>query len=1050
MSRTLLSLALLGSALLAPAAAQAQPNQVKVIKDDRGWRLQVDGKDTFLHGVNWGYKPIGTNYSYDFWDQDEAFIEGELRKEMALLRSMGINTIREYDSMPPKWVEWIYDNYGIYTMINPLVGRYGAEIDGVWRPNTNYEDPRTREVLKEMTLKSVARYKDTRGIIGIMLGNEANYGLSWSSFEIENLPEGERNARKARFLYSLYGEIITEIHKIDKNHPVSICNGDLQYIDIIAEEAGNMDIFGTNVYRGRTARDLYKVVEEKLDLPIYYAEFGADAYDAKNGREDGNTQALYFRDQWEDVYLNAWGNGGVGNAIGGYSFQWADGWWKYKQEENLDIHDTNASWSNKAYIDDWTPDGNNMNEEWFGIMAKTPPKPDGSFDLQPRPAYFVLRDAFKLDPYADDTPEDIKAHFAALEPGDYAAEVAAFKALGAVSDRRVELTTARIDLSMYTVGGTYKPGGGPLNTTVQGEQSVYLGGTVRPTDNMSAEAIVNIVGNVATNPIDNIRYENRGNRNLTPEGFEGSLEGLDRVQLYQASFDWSTDKVDVDGFYRTGHYHWGFEGDVWGLYPEANYGPNLDTYFGVAPIGVELTGKKELEGLAVAVGPQLWWGANPAILARGTKKMLGGEWTLVHHEDIAAANVSATSAAVSEQVIRRTGLVGVYKKRGWVIEAAGLFSGSNKIGQDFTYTVDAKEGEASYQDSGKHLVEDQIRLQDTFGGKLSISRPIAKTRLFLQGGYQGLVADGGYDTRRNQLGWTLNPSGRGNQWHVNAGAFIPVGSFQIGPNVLVNRPLVGPNEVMADNVDVPNGWFFPGTTGRNFRDDPFAVLENRETYGAELLMVYDPTPGSYFFSWDDLDREDAKFAASLDIAYRHQPTVRDANFSFTGDGILFAFPGSPEARDEWQITSRMMINSHGTRVVLSPYVAQQQSRGIDDRLVTRAGVDFTAVHGKTVVQGFARFNDWGPFDFYRDFNFTFPYQTMLDVSTGVGRAKLLSMSTRLGVRAKVRGLDQNSVIPNPTDLAPAPTIDPSTGTVLNSIDAGAWEGEILTYIRVMR
>ena len=34
------------------------------------------------------------------------------------------------------------------------------------------------------------------------------------------------------------------------------------------------------------------------------------------------------------------------------------------------------------------------------------------------------------------------------------------------------------------------------------------------------------------------------------------------------------------GFYRTGHYHWGYEGDLFGLYPEANYGPNLDIYNG--------------------------------------------------------------------------------------------------------------------------------------------------------------------------------------------------------------------------------------------------------------------------------------------------------------------------------------------------------------------------------------------------------------------------------------------------------------------------------------
>ena len=57
------------------------------------------------------------------------------------------------------------------------------------------------------------------------------------------------------------------------------------------------------------------------------------------------------------------------NAIGGFVFEWRDEWWKYLQEENLDTQDNNASWSNQAYLFDWAEGKNNMNEEWFGIMA---------------------------------------------------------------------------------------------------------------------------------------------------------------------------------------------------------------------------------------------------------------------------------------------------------------------------------------------------------------------------------------------------------------------------------------------------------------------------------------------------------------------------------------------------------------------------------------------------------------------------------------------------------------------------------------------------------
>ena len=112
-------------------------------------------------------------------------------------------------------------------------------------------------------------------------------------------------------------------------------------------------------------------------------------------------------------------------------------------------------------------------------------------------------------------------------------------------------------------------------------QSYFIGFEGEPAPNMRANVNFNVLGNVATNPIDEIFYENRA-RPIVVDTDEGAvaLNDVNRVQVYNASFDWNEKNFDLRGFYRTGHYHWGYEGDFFGLYPEANYGPNLDIYYG--------------------------------------------------------------------------------------------------------------------------------------------------------------------------------------------------------------------------------------------------------------------------------------------------------------------------------------------------------------------------------------------------------------------------------------------------------------------------------------
>jgi len=109
--------------LSAPALA-ARVMDVQIVSDDAGQKLQLGGEDYMVLGMNWGYMPIGENYMYNLWEKPEPFIKAVVDREMGLLADMGVNSIRQYAGIPPEWVEYIYVNYSINTIINHTMARY--------------------------------------------------------------------------------------------------------------------------------------------------------------------------------------------------------------------------------------------------------------------------------------------------------------------------------------------------------------------------------------------------------------------------------------------------------------------------------------------------------------------------------------------------------------------------------------------------------------------------------------------------------------------------------------------------------------------------------------------------------------------------------------------------------------------------------------------------------------------------------------------------------------------------------------------------------------
>jgi hypothetical protein len=1031
--------------LMLSYSLQAQSNQVAIVNDNNGIKLVVDNQDFMINGMNWDYLPIGTNYNYSLWNQSDNFIKSALDVEMSLLSNMGVNAIRVYTGIPARWITYIYNNHGIYTMLNHSFGRYGLNVEGAWIATTDYANPSTQALLVKEVTEMAEQYKNTPGLLLFLLGNENNYGLFWDGAETENIPIEERKStERAQSLYEMFNQGALAIKGIDTNHPVALCNGDLLFLDIIAEKCPDVDIFGTNMYRGVSFGDAFERVKNEYGKPLLFTEFGADAFNAQSNSEDQGAQAYYMSGNWKEIYANAAGMGKTGNSLGGFTFQFSDGWWKFGQTKNLSVHDNNASWSNGGYLMDFVEGENNMNEEWFGICAKGQTEVNGMYELYPRAAYYALKNAHGFNPYeAGNDLGKLEQYF-----ND---KVRLSDAVLTARGDKAALQTEKlkyIQLSRFSAEFTTFNTGGNLITTPKNAdpnvrqypdqlgfdhmQSFFVGIEANPAPNLRASVEFNMVGNVAQNPINEIFYENRA-RPVTVNTTNGNVRfnDVNRFQVYNASLNWNHKWFNLDAFYRTGHFHWQYEGDFFGLYQEANYGPNIDIYNGEAPVGFEIELKKQLRGLKLAFGPELWWGANPALLVKYHREFKNYEIAGVFHEDIAQRGTTESSFAIPQPKTRRATLYAHADYGKFGIGLGGIWGGNPLNGRAYQVTRG---------DNGNpEVLETTIKPQDNWGGKMKTTYTGGKFNWYAQGAAMGLVANGGADATITYTGWKLKDSGSGNQYNFLTGLTYNIGNFQIAPNFLWQRPVEGP---MLADVQAPGRL-------RNILDDPFVVRGNREQIAGEILFSFDPTPATYMYEWDNDFAEDAKFAASAGFIFRRLPTSQDAAIGILPNGrTTFAFPGAAPAQDLWEAHARIVSKINPDFGIIGNfYGGKAQANGDSERSINRVGGDVRVIYKQLKLTTAVKLNDWGPYDYHRDFNLTYPVQLILDISTVLGKPSWKFIpQTKIGVMGTWRALNQYS-----DRYCPGTTIDVNGDEVCVTDLSGYENGnewEIRAYIHL--
>lgn len=379
--------------------SQSMGDEFKLVKYGSGdWQFLINGKPFMIKAITYGPTRVGEspddgslqNWTtqdlnsnniidspYESWvdkNADNAQNKGEIAiGDFQLMKEMGVNSIRLYHQpfeLNKEILGQMYSKYGIYIMLGDFLGKYTLGSGADWETGTDYDNPQHRESMLASIRQMVEEFKDEPYVMMWLLGNENVYGLGCNA---DKKPESFfKFANKAALL----------IKSLDpKKRPVAIVSGDILYLDVFARNCPDIDVFGTNAYRGRHGfLDIWDEVKKIAEKPAMITEYGAPSY--ARGYTDSESQqyqAQYHKACWLDIVCNSCGFG-AGNAIGGIVFEWLDEWWKAYEPA---YHDRKGLFSG-PFLDGF------MHEEWLGLVGQGNGK-NSPYLRQPKKAYDIYK-----------------------------------------------------------------------------------------------------------------------------------------------------------------------------------------------------------------------------------------------------------------------------------------------------------------------------------------------------------------------------------------------------------------------------------------------------------------------------------------------------------------------------------------------------------------------------------------------------------------------------------------------------------------------------------
>ena len=375
--------------------------------ENHHWQLYVKGRPYMIKGITYSPTKVGqspdngtlTNWMladtnnngridgpYDSWvdknrnneqDADEPVVG-----DFELLKEMGANTLRIYyhPMMKPdkKLLRAMFEQYGFRVAMGNFLGKYAIDSGATWAEGTDYENFDQRTKMLEAVKAMVMEFKDEPYILMWILGNENNYGVACNA------------DKKPEAYFQFVDEVAQWIKSVDPNHLVAVSNGDTLFLDVFAKNSSHIDVFGANVYRGDYGfGSFWDQVMDATGKPAIITEYGSPAFAKHLTLEEGEqAQANYHYGNWRDIKENSAGTPrGVGNALGGFVFEWMDEWWKnYEPYRHDKKSDAVGPFPGGYYY-----------EEWFGLVSQGNGQ-HSPFLRQLRPVYYLYKNMWHTTP----------------------------------------------------------------------------------------------------------------------------------------------------------------------------------------------------------------------------------------------------------------------------------------------------------------------------------------------------------------------------------------------------------------------------------------------------------------------------------------------------------------------------------------------------------------------------------------------------------------------------------------------------------------------------